>query len=760
MRKYWPYGLFVVLVAGFLWRPIFKGEALLPGAYLREMAPWNVLYQGESPSNLQWNALQWDAIAQFHPWRVFYARTLKSGVIPLWNPHQFCGSPFVANGQSAVFFPVNLYYIVADAITAGVLYACTCLLISLICTYGLCRTLHLSKTASVVAAIIYTFSAFNVLWLELPTFIGAAAMLPGALLFTELAARKGSSYLAMLAGAAVGMAFLAGHLQIAFYVGMAAALRWAWIYFSEARTSGRRATISKLGAPVLCFVAIAGLIAAAQVLPSRELAAQSHRASVPTHDGYARFVGNALPVHRAITAFVPNYFGTPADNSYYLGSPADYIEYGLYTGVFALILAVAGLFSLRDQKGAGFFAALALLALLVAAGSPLNYVFYYLIPGFSSLGGPNRVLVLYMISLALLAGFGVDWSSRNADKLTRLWRFSVPVSSLVGVCGALIIASAYRLSKISADPILSYVSGGLMPNGLEQPEVIFLAFLGLGVFVIVMSRARYSNPVFAAAAILMIAGDLATFGIDHNPTCRRGAVYPETELIRSIQQIAGNERVAPVNPRWNLYETPNVILPPNAATVYGFYDIQGYDSLFLQSYKEVLDFLQAQDSAPPENGNMLLIKAPRPELRWIAGIVIGPAAETDAYGFAVRTFEDIGGLDVFTIPHPPASHQKYIRSVHYDTPNRFSVNCAGAPDGLVRVCVTSCPGWKARIDGKEVAINPDDRLLHVRHPGARRIDFSYEPFSFKLGAFLLMAAVGTICFARSFYLEALRSRGL
>jgi len=88
--------LFAVLVCVFLWRPIFTGRALLPGDYLAQMAPWKTvdsrqssvvsqdsqhpeLVEGSGNPGPQWNPLQWDAISQFYPWRVFYARSMRSG---------------------------------------------------------------------------------------------------------------------------------------------------------------------------------------------------------------------------------------------------------------------------------------------------------------------------------------------------------------------------------------------------------------------------------------------------------------------------------------------------------------------------------------------------------------------------------------------------------------------------------------------------------------------------------------------------------
>ena len=140
IRRAYPYALFLILVCVFLWRPIFAGRALLPGDYLAEMKPWNTVVK-PSASSPQWNPLQWDAIAQFYPWRVLYARSMSSGKIPLWNPYEFHGTPFLANGQSAVLYPPNVVFLLFDPITGFTVFAALHLFLAAVFTYMLLRAL-------------------------------------------------------------------------------------------------------------------------------------------------------------------------------------------------------------------------------------------------------------------------------------------------------------------------------------------------------------------------------------------------------------------------------------------------------------------------------------------------------------------------------------------------------------------------------------------------------------------------------------------
>ena len=84
------------------------GRALLPADLLVQFEPWRS--QVANPPPARWDALVWDGIAQYYPWRFFAAESIRDGVLPLWNPHQFCGTPLLANGQSAVLYPLNAVF--------------------------------------------------------------------------------------------------------------------------------------------------------------------------------------------------------------------------------------------------------------------------------------------------------------------------------------------------------------------------------------------------------------------------------------------------------------------------------------------------------------------------------------------------------------------------------------------------------------------------------------------------------------------------
>ena len=47
----------------------------------------------------------------FYPMKYYLAECLKSGHIPFWCPNYFCGSPFMSDIQSGVFYPLSLVFV-------------------------------------------------------------------------------------------------------------------------------------------------------------------------------------------------------------------------------------------------------------------------------------------------------------------------------------------------------------------------------------------------------------------------------------------------------------------------------------------------------------------------------------------------------------------------------------------------------------------------------------------------------------------------
>src|SRR5579864_2787442 len=96
-----------LLSVAFFWKVVVLHRVLLPGDILYAHDPlWRpfVPHTFTAPAN----PLDSDELTEFYPWAAFAAQTLHQGVIPLWNPYAFAGTPFLAAMQAGVFYPINL----------------------------------------------------------------------------------------------------------------------------------------------------------------------------------------------------------------------------------------------------------------------------------------------------------------------------------------------------------------------------------------------------------------------------------------------------------------------------------------------------------------------------------------------------------------------------------------------------------------------------------------------------------------------------
>jgi hypothetical protein len=795
---------YLVLAALFLGRSTFTGDVFLPAGLLGYFHPYNTRIHAESLP--PWNPLRWDGIAQFYPWRHFAATAIHSGRLPLWNPYQLCGTPFVANSQSAVFYPGNLLFYLLPTAQAfnwsAVLHLTFCGWF----TFLLLRAMDRSTPAALLGGMIFAYSSWQVAWLQLPTFLATSCWCPLLLRQIYRADRHASLRSALTIAPVVGMMLLAGHLQIAFYGLLAGALWTLTLALGRLIHGASMAAVRlvAIGAIALCL----GLMfAAPQLIPTLELSRRSHRVGTPTAAGYRAYTEYSLPIADLVMLTLPDFYGNDHDpqNPYwgfytlsFEGAPSLAIrhnaaETAIYVGVVPLLLAGLALFG-ASGNGVGwrnadrrvwFFGALALLALLLALGTPLNALFYFGIPGFGQSGSPARALMLWALSLGVLAAFGLD--SLRAIAPTRLKAVALAIG-IATVTGAGIALAAQALSTqiVGIDrvgfgdrqpPVLGEVLAGRL--GMDWMRLGAMAALGL---LILMPPAR--NPLFAPsdrdlmapwrrmpkfvfAALLITGLDLFSVGFLNNPTAAPDWVYPETPGVRYLREHIGHDRIMPLNHRWNLLKPPASILPPNGAMAYDLRDVQGYDSLLIGRYKAFANRFARQDStgrrdaSPPEVGNMIFFQdASGPDVS-LLGASLGVTVPTDSPEFtdtvppsSAPIQEEADELAVYALntSHrarfiPDNGSQTLPVAFGEDTPTRVSLDVDAPSNGTLVLADSIYPGWRVTIDGRTSALLsgfPDAvgifRAVHV-NAGHHRVAFRYEPHAFRVGLYLALFAL-------------------
>ena len=750
--------------------------------------------------------LQRDLFNWFYPWRVFAARSLAAGDFPLWNPHSYMGTPFLGNMQSALLYPLNVFFWLLEfpAGLRGYVWA-QCALASWL-MYRLLRALTCGRAASLAGAFAWAYGGWMLVHIEFPNKLGAAAWLPLIVWGMVLVQRGRITRGVALGACGVAGSVLAGYPETTFMLVVGAGVLWlaglvpavieAW------RSRQARAPL-RAGLSLPWILVLGAALSAVQWMPFREAVAQSDRADALDPGFVLRLPFSVL---HFLDLALPHIYGKPGYFSFWGGYLGQYWLCHFYVGILTLALACfagAACLFLRARAGAGadlpapgFQRANILLAatgglLAMGAATPVAPLAAVVVPGFAYVKWLPSFTLLLAFALSLLAGTGLDMLLRRFER-----RAAVPRSLMIGVAagaalmtlGALLAIAGpaafddlVRLivSGVGVEPQLRYLS----PNiGLVSGDMLAAAALLWG-FLLVLWGARTGRvrPRLAAAAIvLLVFCDLgiASRGIN---TVTDPAPYREIpEWTGSLAQR--------LSPHYRLY-VPDETLGVDK-WMYGSGDLELYraaSSLMMFNLNLLHGLDSASDGDPIRTRRTLAWHdavedpnqdAARARLLSLAGVkvVLQVGQDRKAHLIELRdamprawlvgrsrwvATDTIMGIlrgeewdpyaEVLLEDAEPGDASMpqaggapgSVRSIHY-TNNTVTLEVAADRESWLVLADTWAPGWRASIDGAPVVVRQANFLFRaVRVPaGEHQVRFEYRPEGVRNGA--LVSGVGAI----------------
>ncbi|GIV85380.1 MAG: hypothetical protein KatS3mg052_2387 [Candidatus Roseilinea sp.] len=608
------------------------------------------------------NELLSDLILENYPWKRFIIKSLAEGELPLWNPYLFAGVPFLAAGQHSAMYPFSLLYYVLPLEKAYGWFTVLQLGLAGVFAFIFMQTLGIRHYGALFAGVAYQLSGFFVVSVVFQMIIAGAAWLPLILAMCErvirqspgLGNRPSSMPWVVIGALALAMVVLAGHVEILAYTLIVTALFCLWrvstvIGFSNLRVdgpylAGRLAWLVAMG--------VAGLlIGAVQLIPLLELVTRNFRQGSAS---LQEVMSYAFPWRYVVQWLGPDFFGNPAHHTYddlftfsrqAVNTPSgntawgvkNYVEGAAYVGLITLILAgvaVAG--RIRASSGrratAGrqskfptwFFVALGALSLLFIFGTPAYAILFFGVPGFNQLHSPFRWIFPLTLSLAALAGAGLDLLATEPKstpvvgayrpKLTPTRQNPIArahwiASGIAAALGALAIASVVVVRL--AWPVFRPFFEGIVQNsaarqGFTSAEMFFSyqAFnvVRLGLLLIAAGAVwwlllrHHAQPAEGAGvgaklaraapalAIALLAADLNWAWAGFNPAVDPKLLRFTPPAIQALQADTSLWRLTAYEPR------AGKPLNANSAWLFDLQDIRGYDSIIPKQYT---DFMQA-----------------------------------------------------------------------------------------------------------------------------------------------------------------------
>ncbi|MGH9404432.1 MAG: YfhO family protein [Terriglobia bacterium] len=488
-----------------------------------------------------------DAFNQSYPLAHFIHDVCRQGHIPYWNPLLNFGQPLVANPNSLFFYPDTLLIVLLPFAFAYNFHYILSFMIAAAGTYWLARRWNQSRWAALFAASAFAFSGPL---LSLGSFYNeaaCAAWIPWALVAADKAAKERSARPWILLSVVFAFQFLAGELFTlmgTFVLALAYALY---------RAGNRRRLLGAENIRVFGGFLAAGIaalaLAAVQFVPAAYLLAGSRRGiqGLTYHDT-AYWSLHPLSLLETV---LPHFFGNALDGyatwSWVLnGRNLPYFP-SIFLGFVPLFFAFAGCMLGRagNEKAARRFvmgAAMAFLIFVLGSYTPVFALVYLAFPPLGLVRFPIKLLVIFALLVALLAGWGVDafrdegtrWAqarSKMVATLGGLLAVTVTVFACAFAATELIRWPAERLLvstnrlfihgdaalKLAPAEVHSSLSFLLLMIKLHFPGLAGL-LLGALVWVIIMAE----NPARGRNALALIAVlgivQLAVVNYSANPT--------------------------------------------------------------------------------------------------------------------------------------------------------------------------------------------------------------------------------------------------
>jgi len=678
--------------------------------------PFNVKLERERPAHV------YDFFSYYRPNAEYAFTRLREGDLPLWNPNQGLGGPFLATLQTGVLYPPNWLHLALPPQPAFVWLAFAHVALAAALAGLLARSLGAGTVGSVAAGLLYATSLqlWGSVWT--PPMLYTAAWAPGVLLAVEHAVERPGAGRATALALVLGAMILAGWPHVVVMTVLAATITGtASLLLATWRT--RRLPIAAL-LTVLLGASAGGLLAAPQLLPSVELMQQSTRAPGTLDDSSA---GREGAIH---------------DPGIFLDS---LVREGLSSGVPGLaspVLAVLAVV-LAGYGRARAAVLLAIAALALAISFPNHTpLFDWLrrIPLLGDFRFPFRYRLLSTLAIAVCAGLGIS----------RI--------ELRGGRRGVLLATAIATIAVALQAVPMGVHSAQIANVFphEQPRSTG------GLFAPLATKSEFSKQLaivrrpqnagsrsywhaFGTDKIGQRKGLLAVHDLEPLSLATTGRIIT---FLETGDAGAGLEHDADLRPAHRAPYSGSAELPDDESRA-ALLDLMSVRFLVVDAPQPWLDTRYRRDyevrEAPFvfENPNAL----PR---AWRA--IRGEAQPADPRAALTRLVDPLFDIHTTVLldPLPPEvatwsdpSDADAETRLERDEPEHLAIRTRGARPAVLVLNDALYPGWEATLDGVATPLlraNTAFRAVLVP-AGEHVVEMQYRARSFRLG--LVLAGIAT-----------------
>jgi hypothetical protein len=505
----------------------------------------------------------------------FYQReSFWRGELPLWDPLNNCGIPFLAQWNTSALYPPTLFYLIFPLSWSLGVFGLGHLFFGGMGMYFLARRWTGNPLAASIAGAVFAFNGLSWQLLVWVSNLAAWAWMPWVILAMERAWQKGepttstprssrrkeaqiffdkgsepphvgcyqigvgrSIALAALAG---GMQLLTGSPEIIFLTWCILGLLWLVEMFR-----GELPRRSLAWRSVIIGVLASGL-AAAQLLPFLDLLRHSNRNASFSDLGWA------MPPFGPANFLVPLFRCFESGHGVY----PQYQQYwtpSYYAGIGTMALALVAVWRLRDRR-VWLLSAAFVLSVLMALGPAGGFysVVRSIVPQLGFMRYPIKFVVLAVFALPLLAAYGVDWlltssrGSRPEEALTSSGEISEPPhvgcyeldpkrARTLTAAGSIVLGLIALIVALDAIYPKQWENRGLILLNAGERAIILVLILGT-LYFLWRERDERRRLLLSFSLVLLFWADIYTHAPKINPTVAR-SVY-EPNFVRGQMKLA------------------------------------------------------------------------------------------------------------------------------------------------------------------------------------------------------------------------------
>jgi hypothetical protein len=512
----------------------------------------------------------------------------RQGHLPYWNPYVNYGQELLANPNFLFFYPSTLAIVLLPVDFAYTMHYVLHFILGAIGVYWLGRRWRQSRGGALAAALFFVFSGPVLSLGSFYNHVACAAWIPWALLLADVAVESRSSRPWLLLSCVYALQFLAGEpFTLLATVSLSAAYGLHWLVQSP---TPRRSACSRLLLRFLVAGCLALGLSAILLLPSSQLLRNSVRGAHGMSFGETTF-WSFHPLS-LLEIVLPNFYGSSLENptawTEAVGTPNTPYFPSVFLGFAPLFLGLVGWAWGRDRRH-NFVAAACILFLLLSMGrfTPLFTMAYWSLPLLRLVRFPVKLLVFFVLLVALLAGWGVDALRAPRQEATRLrLRVLVPCGCILATAivvwvaawlapGSILAAAAkvfVQARSLFPDPSRPLTSNEVAAASKYFLEMLRLQLPGLAGFslaaiawLVAMGRGsawtRLGVPAVVGAGILELV--LTNYSV--NPTVPKSFYTYRPPVLDRVEHGSGPYRFA--------YIQRDPFYPPEASALGNFINL-------------------------------------------------------------------------------------------------------------------------------------------------------------------------------------------